>query len=201
MTTFIFPKDDKNPTAKIQPKKGDSYGVRIDFDDLHVINAGDDLHCFASVTGCDAVQLKDKETQFPAVAYFKVSKSDSNVCENFIYDKLKNLKTDGDKPLSGFVAINESMGFDRETLELVAAKVYSVTEMDGERKLKLGELKAPAGGGKNYKSPKERAEEKLSAAEFIIKDARFAQLAITLVAEGGQPMTTSDYVQLLTSIL
>ncbi|MEM8611448.1 MAG: hypothetical protein AAGF93_05470 [Cyanobacteria bacterium P01_H01_bin.105] len=202
MTTFIFPKDDRNKTAKIQPKKGDTYSVRVDFDDLHVIPDGDAVHCFAHVVGCDAVQLKDKEVKFPETVYFKVSKSEANICENFIYDQLKELKTDGEKPISGFLSINEGMGFDRETLELISAKVYSATELDGERQLKPSELKAPAGGsGKTYKSPLERAQEKLSAAEFVIKDPRFAQLGITLVAEGGQPLTTTDYVNLLTSIL
>lgn len=204
MTTFCFPKDDRNPTAKFMAKKGESHMVRVDFDDAHVIMDGNTAHCFLWVTGHDAVTMRDKPVELPQVVYLGLSGESDSIPEKVAFNQVKAI--DFSKGKRGFITVKD-MGLDEPTMNTIASQLFRFDDLAGERKIeKPEELKAPAsrGGGKQFKSPKERLVEKLNLVQEVAGDEKlmgqlngYFDMAAVLT---GKPLSADDKLDLFKHI-
>ncbi|MEO1349070.1 MAG: hypothetical protein AAFW84_09760 [Cyanobacteria bacterium J06635_15] len=172
MTTFLFPKDDRNPTAKFMAKKGEQHQLRVDFDDAHVLIEGKVAHCWLWVSSHDAVVMRDKPVDLPQVAYLAINGDSESIAEKVAFAQIS--VQDFSKGKRGYLTVKD-MGLDEATMNTIAGQLFRFDDLTGERPIKdTASLKAPAGksGGRQFKSPKERLVEKLNLAEEVAKDEK-----------------------------
>jgi hypothetical protein len=200
MAYLALSKDEKYGEFKLS-KTDTSYAFRADFDDLIATKTDKGCDVWLWLSACDMKPFGDKQPTIPGLFFLRLKRGE-NKMENAVIDKL--LALDPAKAWRGFMTINESMckGLDDA---VVSGLITSLSRFDEAPEQKIDRAAMPSApkeyGAKEYKTPLQKAEEKLEALtkinDKVVQLDLFAQLAATI----GEPLTQQQKLDCLLSIV
>lgn len=195
--------------AKLQPKKGERWEAKLNFDELIFMIEGETLHCLAWITETDAYPLADKKTgakpEFPGLAYFSFEKGDDSCASAFV-EEMKKL--DASCTYKGFLKPNPGVPMKTPEMRAIMLPEIFKLETTTNEKVDKGLLKpAPKSSGSNYKSTSkdEIASQRMKAIGILMNEGNPISLdetiALVKVRAEAAECSFDQYLALIKAVI